>query len=202
MNSAPQGIFFDFSDGNGFVPAHKHPFGGGWVANTAEVDDSVYIAPLARIFGHAKIYNNVKIGGFSKISGYAQIRDNVCIGGKVSVQGYALVEGNVILEKECFVGAGTHLAGNFKISDHAMFMQATRCLECPLLQVTAYGSTQESPCANCFCSFAQRNKETRAYIHRLNGKYASLSGLKDLAKAAFEGGNSCKSVERKPMYQE
>ena len=25
---------FDFEDGNGEVPAHKHPNGGGWVSDT------------------------------------------------------------------------------------------------------------------------------------------------------------------------
>ena len=29
---------FDFKDGNGPVPAHQHPNGGGWVADTAKVD--------------------------------------------------------------------------------------------------------------------------------------------------------------------
>ena len=29
---------FDFKDGNGPVPAHEHPNGGGWVADTAKVD--------------------------------------------------------------------------------------------------------------------------------------------------------------------
>ena len=30
-------ITFDFEDGNGQVPAHQHPNGGGWVADTTSV---------------------------------------------------------------------------------------------------------------------------------------------------------------------
>ena len=40
---------FDF--GNGPVPAHQHPNGGGWVADTATVADRVYVGPLARVVG-------------------------------------------------------------------------------------------------------------------------------------------------------
>lgn len=40
---------FNFNDGNGPVPAHKHPNGGGWVANTALVDRSVFVSSSARV---------------------------------------------------------------------------------------------------------------------------------------------------------
>ena len=40
-------ITFDFNDGNGPVPAHKHPNGGGWVADTAKVC-LLYTSPSPR----------------------------------------------------------------------------------------------------------------------------------------------------------
>jgi hypothetical protein len=40
---------FDF--GKGPVPAHQHPNGGGWVADTAQVADRVYVGPMARVAG-------------------------------------------------------------------------------------------------------------------------------------------------------
>lgn len=50
MGGAPRGIdrmatqqFFDF--GGGPVPAHRHIHGGGWVAETARVGDSVFVGP-------------------------------------------------------------------------------------------------------------------------------------------------------------
>ena len=45
----------DFKDGNGPVPAHQHLNGGGWVADTASVDETAYVGPDARVFGNAKV---------------------------------------------------------------------------------------------------------------------------------------------------
>ena len=44
---------FDF--GNGPVPAHQHPNGGGWVADTAHVDDTAYVGIDAREIGRAHV---------------------------------------------------------------------------------------------------------------------------------------------------
>ena len=48
------------------VPAHQHPNGGGWVADTAIVLDEVYVGPTARVFGGAvfgTIYGGTIRGG-------------------------------------------------------------------------------------------------------------------------------------------
>jgi len=52
---------FDFNDGNGPVPVHKHPNGGGWVADTAEVDKTVYVGRYAMVYGSAMVYGNAKV---------------------------------------------------------------------------------------------------------------------------------------------
>jgi len=44
------------------VPAHQHPNGGGWVADTATVSDEAYVGPTARVFG-GYIYGGVIRGG-------------------------------------------------------------------------------------------------------------------------------------------
>jgi len=44
---------FDF--GAGPVPAHQHPNGGGWVADTASVSETAYIGPAARVSGNAVV---------------------------------------------------------------------------------------------------------------------------------------------------
>jgi hypothetical protein len=53
---------FDFKDGNGPVPAHRHKNHdgsiGGWVAETATVANTVFIGPDARIFGKALVLSN------------------------------------------------------------------------------------------------------------------------------------------------
>ena len=40
---------YDF--GAGPVPAHQHPNGGGWVADTARVADTAYVGPYAKVAG-------------------------------------------------------------------------------------------------------------------------------------------------------
>jgi len=47
---------FDF--GNGPVPAHQHSNGGGWVADTAMVENTAYVGPNARVYGYAWVYGN------------------------------------------------------------------------------------------------------------------------------------------------
>lgn len=42
-------IKHDFGDGRGEVPAHQHPNGGGWVEDTAKVDELVYVGDKARV---------------------------------------------------------------------------------------------------------------------------------------------------------
>lgn len=50
---------------------HRHPNGGGLVANTAKVADTAYIG------------RNVKVLGNAEVPGDARIFDNVCVTGKV-----------------------------------------------------------------------------------------------------------------------
>jgi hypothetical protein len=45
---------FDFGNGMGPVPAHKHVNGGGWVADTARVGKNVMVGPDAMVYGEAK----------------------------------------------------------------------------------------------------------------------------------------------------
>ena len=40
---------------------HQHANGKGWVANTARVDDTVYVGPYAIVYGHAEITGRVRI---------------------------------------------------------------------------------------------------------------------------------------------
>lgn len=52
---------FDFQDGDGPVPAHRHtnPDGsvGGWVADTAYVDPTAYVSPYALVGRNAWFFD-------------------------------------------------------------------------------------------------------------------------------------------------
>ena len=58
---------FDF--GNGPVPAHQHPNGGGWVADTAHVADTAYVGPDAQVFGSAQVSGSARVYGRARVSG-------------------------------------------------------------------------------------------------------------------------------------
>ena len=61
-------MLFDFNDGNGPVPAHRHSNGGGWVADTAYVDKTIYIGPYSRVYGPVRIYGRGVVYCGSEIS--------------------------------------------------------------------------------------------------------------------------------------
>lgn len=68
---------FDFCDGKGLVPAHRHVNGGGWVANTAYVSDSAYVGPNAQVYGNARVRGEAWVHGSAKIK---QSSDYLVIG--------------------------------------------------------------------------------------------------------------------------
>ncbi len=80
---------YDF--GNGPVSAHQHLNGGGWVADTAYVSDSVLIGPNALVYDMASVTDIAMIYDTAKVFGKARI--NNC----VRVYGSAIVFGNTIL---------------------------------------------------------------------------------------------------------
>lgn len=64
----------DFQDGNGPVPAHRHLFGGGWVADLAHVDDAAYIGKNACVFGNAVVKDELLITDHAQVSGFSHQR--------------------------------------------------------------------------------------------------------------------------------
>ena len=67
---------FDFQDGNGPVPAHQHPNGGGWVADTATVEETAYVGADARVSGSALVEGGVQLLGDTRISGVSCVAYN------------------------------------------------------------------------------------------------------------------------------
>ena len=51
-----------FNFGHGLVPAHQHPNGGGWVADTAHVADTAYVGPDAQVYDNATVSGSAQIG--------------------------------------------------------------------------------------------------------------------------------------------
>jgi serine acetyltransferase len=80
---------------NWSVKAHKHKNGGGWVADTATVHESVYVGPNAQVFGNAQVLFKARIEGCALVHGNAVVKDNAVISGVAQVCGDATVEDNV-----------------------------------------------------------------------------------------------------------
>lgn len=90
---------FDFKDGNGPVPAHQHPNGGGWVADTATVADTAYVNPNAKVFGNAVVSDYAVISGYAKVFSNARVFDNAKVSGNAQVSGNARVFGSTKIKR-------------------------------------------------------------------------------------------------------
>ena len=97
---------YDFKDGNGPVPAHRHINGGGWVADTAQVS------------GNARVYGNAQVSDTARVYGNAQVSGNARVYGNAQVSGNARVYGNaqVVSETGKGLNGATFSCGQFTVT--------------------------------------------------------------------------------------
>ena len=100
----------------------RHANGGGFVANSARVDDSVYVGPNAAVIGNATVTGNAVIDGYAMIAENANISGNAYIGDSAMVMGRATVSGNAkVLESAC-------IWGNYSVKDNAVVKGVAFCM--------------------------------------------------------------------------
>ena len=89
---------FDFIDGKGHVPAHRHtnPDGstGGWVADSAQVYGDARVFGDARVYGDARVSGNARVFGDARVYGNAQVYGDAWVSGDAQVSGDAWVYGD------------------------------------------------------------------------------------------------------------
>jgi carbonic anhydrase/acetyltransferase-like protein (isoleucine patch superfamily) len=107
-------VDIDFQDGAGPVPAHQHIRGGGWVAETAKVDDNCYIGPFAMVYGEARVSENVIINDYARVYGNAKIYGRAKVYGDCQVYEEAQVYG------DARVSGHSKVYGKVKVMDNAM----------------------------------------------------------------------------------
>ena len=96
--------------GGTVVPAHQHPNGGGWVADTAKVSDTAFIAKNAEVYekaviqGNARIYGYAKVSGNALVGGSAHIYENAQVCGDAQVYGHAEVYGISMIKDHAVIG--------------------------------------------------------------------------------------------------
>ena len=84
---------------------HKHVRGGGYVANTAHVEDSVYVGQFACVYGKAELTEKVRVEDFAQVSGTA------------------VLSGNVRVCRNAWLDKGTHRTGTFSHNERVQAKQ-------------------------------------------------------------------------------
>lgn len=104
------------------VRGHQHINGGGFVADSARVDDSVYVGPNAAVIGNATVTGNVIIDDYAMIAENATISGNAYIGDMAMVMGRATVMDNAkVIESAC-------IWGTYTVKDNAVVKGVAFCM--------------------------------------------------------------------------
>ena len=100
---------FDFHDGEGPVPAHRHknPNGslGGWVAETAFVAPTAHVGYWSWVFGLAMVDGEATINNVARVSGRALVGDNAVICGSAHIMDDSCVS------RHGYVGGSSVISG-------------------------------------------------------------------------------------------
>jgi carbonic anhydrase/acetyltransferase-like protein (isoleucine patch superfamily) len=120
----------DFGDGLGPVLAHQHPNGGGWVADTASVEETVYVSTHAAVGGEAMVL------GRAQIDGEAQVYDNARVQDYARVSGHAKVSGNAWICSFGRVYGNARIYGNASVSGVARIGGDAKCEKTPIFVST------------------------------------------------------------------
>lgn len=98
---------------------HKHPNGGGFVADTATVEDSVYVGENAQVLGWANVSGNAKILGHAVVAGTAKVSGNAIIGDSACICGEARVSENARVIESAMVTDAYTVSGNATVKGTA-----------------------------------------------------------------------------------
>lgn len=105
-------------DNSSTAYGRRHSNGGGFVAYTAKVDDSVYVGENARVLGYATVKGNARIEDHAIVTGSASVSGNAIVKGHAVVAERATVKDNAIIADYAGV------MGNSVISDNARVIES------------------------------------------------------------------------------
>lgn len=116
---------YDFGDGR-MVPARIHKNGGGVIALTCDVEDSVFIGRGCEVSGGTKIMGNCRIVGNVKIIGdmrpdniSVQIEDNVTVSGNSRITGMVLLRDNAQIRDDVVLGGSVQVIHRARVCGQA-----------------------------------------------------------------------------------
>ena len=161
MTGTTTGTGYDFDDGNGPVAAHRHPNGGGWVADTARVSDSAQVSDNARVSGNALVFGNAQVFGNAWVLGTAWVSGDALVFDNAQVSDNAQVFGNA------WVSGDARVFGDARVSGDAQFL-----LIGPIGSRNAYVTwTRSDNCITTGC-FRGTVAEFRAAVDATHGTNA------------------------------
>ena len=101
------------------MQGHRHPNGGGFVADTAHVDGTVYVGLDAKVYGYAEVYDNAKVSSNAKVYGNAKVFGNAIVCGDAKVYGNAKVCGDALVYGNADVFGTAKVYGNAEVYGNA-----------------------------------------------------------------------------------
>ena len=120
---APQARFKPWQASCEGHPGTIHPNGGGFVALTASVSATVYVAKGASICDRATVSGQARILNYAKIFGNAHVSDDA------TVSGYAIVQENASVSGHATVSGQTWIYGEAKVSGNATVLEKARLMQ-------------------------------------------------------------------------
>lgn len=111
--------------------AKKHPNGGGWVANTAYVSESVYLSATSEVSGFACVTGDVVvqgrccIGHRARVSGNITLKGNVVVKDNAQITQRATITGAVVVKNNAAIAGISSLRGDIVVSQLAMINSCT-----------------------------------------------------------------------------
>ena len=106
------------ANNTGMAQGHYHSNGGGFVAETARVDDSVYVGKNAKVLGYATVTGNAQIKDYATVTGAAKVSGNAII------SGHAVVAENATVKDNAIVSDSAGVMGNSIVSDNARVLES------------------------------------------------------------------------------
>ncbi len=101
---------FKFEHTDKEVRAYRHinPDGtlGGWVAETATVEDTCYIGMFAQVYEYATVSGNAKVLHYGRVCEFATVTDDA------EIDDYSLVCGSAIVSGNAYIGGNSIIAGD------------------------------------------------------------------------------------------
>jgi hypothetical protein len=115
-NAVPEGYQSTYRDDvRALYAGHTHSNGGGWVANTATVASSVYVAPKALVVGTSNLSGNVRVEGTARLE-RVTASGSVVFSGDVNVIGGTYTNAVQVQERailnDCSASGNAIIKGN------------------------------------------------------------------------------------------